>query len=390
MVSVKIDNLIQHSVATLNNSTPESVQTNARKAIESFCKVMILEHFKNRGNEIICSKDEEWNKKLKIYKSNIRNGYELVLQKMLDVVINSEIIDDCYKNKDNIEANQLSNVVRANKEKLRSYMTYLKFSGNASSHESTIIVIDNDDVLITQTMLKKLLNWLFLEFFEHEIPAKLMPYIGTYDIFISYRHTDIEWVKILIDNLKAQGYSVFEENYQGGGGQNNKTFLRNAVRQSKVGIILYSSDKETEWLKRELSWMEERKEDDSNFLILPILLDSAANVMDKNIIYIDFLRQEYSVAFNELVCAVERVSPFGNCIKNEIVIPKQSSFSFMRNFYRKISYFNFGEKVMKYMLLGLILILLLIFVKSDSMINIGSHGKIDNSQNLIIIKEKNK
>ena len=42
---IKLNSLIKYSIKTFQNRNVEDVQTNARKSIEAFCKVMIFYYY---------------------------------------------------------------------------------------------------------------------------------------------------------------------------------------------------------------------------------------------------------------------------------------------------------------------------------------------------------
>jgi len=306
----KINNLIKYSYNTFNNDNPEDVQNNARKAIEAFCKIIIISFYgQERGNKIIFSQDNKWNRQLKVTQNQQKRKQEFVLSMLLKVVLKTH-----YPN------NEIS---KSKKIDLSRTIELIIFKGNSSSHESSPIIMDNDDTIITQKLLAKLLRWLFLDFLKIEIPDKLILYIGKYDIFLSYRHTDIEWVRLLETNLKSQGYTIFRDEYHLIAGEKTKEVLSNAIEKSKCGIIIYPSKDDSNWIKNEIELMKERQRKDSNFKIIPIVIDSTKHILDKDIIYIDFTKKSYIESFNKLICAIKGTPPLKNCIKNKIQLPKK-------------------------------------------------------------------
>ena len=208
----QLDTLIDYSTKTFQNSNMGDVQTNARKATEVFCKLLIIYHFgEQRGNNIIFSQDSEYNKKFKVSNHQEKQTREFVLSMLIKVIFQkSKIINKCYEKKHN--GHVLKKTIIGYKEYLQRYINVLIFSGNASAHP-TYVSFNSDDVIVVQKILSKLLYWLFDEFLEEDIPNELMPHIGKYDIFLSYRHIDTLWIDILKTNLQKQGYKVFVDKY---------------------------------------------------------------------------------------------------------------------------------------------------------------------------------
>jgi hypothetical protein len=322
MIEKKKKSLIKYSIRTLQNSNVEDVQTNARKSAEAFCKVMIISHYNEvRGENIIYAQDREVNKLLNI-KDHQRNQ-ELNLNMLSNLIVmkKSLIIKKCYQKK--YKGKELTKTVTVYQIYLKRYLDVLIFNGNSSSHESSQIQMNNDDVIITQKILSRLLYWLYTEFLEEEIPDKLVPYIAKYDIFISYRHSDKIWVDILIKNLKLQGYKVFVDSKELVVGENYKKRIHQALYNSDCAIIVSSSDyDESEWMKKEYEWMMERKYSDSNFRVIPIMIDEYSYQAEENIHFINFSKIDYSNSFSNLICSIERKPPTENIdIVDRLEIP---------------------------------------------------------------------
>jgi len=308
---IKINNLIKYSYNTFNNDNPEDVQSNARKVAEAFCKLIILSFYgEERGNNIIFSQDREWNKRLKVGKFRQINKQELPASILLKVVIYTDYINNEISSEKKID--------------LKRALELIVFKGNSSAHESSPIIMDSDDVIITQKILTKILRWLFLDFLKTEIPDELIAYIGKYDIFLSYHHTDIEWINLLEENLKAQEYTIFRNEYNITSGGKTKQVLQNAIDKSKCGIIIYPSSKDNaKWVKDEIEWMREKQKRDSDFKIIPIAINSQNSIENIDISYIDFTEKNYTEAFNELICAIKGIPALKNHIKNKIKTPKK-------------------------------------------------------------------
>jgi len=298
----KINNLIEYSVSTFNNNHPEDVQSNARKAIESFCKVIILHHYGERGEAIINSQDSEWNSRLKV--RNKKFGFTLSM--LLKVVIESD-----YSSK----------IDKSKKIELERSMKLIIFKGNSSAHESSPIRMNSHDTAITHNILTNLLNWLFVKFLEIEIPDKLIVYIGRFDIFLSYRRTDTAWIEVLKENLKAQGYTLFVDRYQMIGGENIKQRLRDAISKSACGVVVYPKKDDYEWIAHEIEWMREREQKDSTFRMISVVMHTSEHRPDNGVVYIDFTKNKYEIAFNELICSIKGIPPLKSHIQAKLKLP---------------------------------------------------------------------
>lgn len=310
MKDEKKDNLIQYSIRTFQNSNLGDVQANGRKASEAFCKLMIIHSFgEDRGRKIIYSQDIEYNRKFQVSKGQKERKQEFVLSMLIKIIIQkSDMIEKCYKSKYTNE--KLEKVTIGYKEYLKRYFDVLIFNGNASSHESNYVLLNQDDVTIVQKILSKLLYWLFTEFLDEPIPDELLPYLAKYDIFLSYRYLNSDWIKILKKNLEQQGYTVFIDNYEMIGGENFKLRLKYAINNSKSAIIVVSEESSmSEWMKKEYEWMKERKLDDSSFRIIPIFIDKFMSPPEEHVHCIDFTKKKYTESFYDLVCSLEGKAP---------------------------------------------------------------------------------
>jgi hypothetical protein len=327
--TTRIKSLINYSTKTFQNSNMGDVQTNARKATEAFCKLLIVLHYGNqRGNDIIFSEDEEFNRIFKISKQQKRQKKEFVLSMLIRVIFqHSDVLEQCYQKK--YSHPTLKKVVDGYKEYLQRYINVLIFSGNASAHESTFVRFNSDDVIVVQKILAKLLYWLFDEYLQQDIPDELFPYIGKYDIFLSYRHSQKSWIETLRQNLELHGYKIFIDKHEMVGGENSKLRLKRAIDNSKTAVLVVSSDyQDSEWIAREYEWMRERSVDNSSFRIIPILIDAFSAPPDEHLHCIDFVDREYRDVLYELICAIERKSANSKITFQEdriVLPPKETS-----------------------------------------------------------------
>ena len=117
------------------------------------------------------------------------------------------------------------------------------------------------------------------------------------------------------------GYKLFIDNYQLIAGENTKKSLRNAIERSRNAIIIYPEENDSIWIQNELEWIRDKKEQDSSFKSIPIVIHKSKNLPHENIKYTDFSNQNYEQAFNQLLCSLERVPPSQNHIKHELILP---------------------------------------------------------------------
>lgn len=306
MIVEKKNSLIEYSIRTFQNSNLGDVQTNARKATEAFCKYIILHAFgEERGHDIIFSKDEEYNKRLKVSSYQKNNEQEFVLSMLVKVIFSkSEVLQSFYAKKNSDI--KLRKITQANSIYLKRYLDVLVFNGNASSHETKYITLNRVDVVIVQEILKKLLFWLFTEYLEEDIPHELETYLTVYDVFLSYRHVDDLWIEALKTNLEKQKYKVFLDKYGLVGGESIQKRLKNAINNSKNALIILSKESlDSEWMKKEYGWMKERKLVDSSFNVIPVFIEGYVSSPFEDVLGIDFSKDSYEKSFFNLICALE-------------------------------------------------------------------------------------
>ena len=311
----KLDNLILHSTSAFQ--TNNNVHINARKSAEALCKLMIFKHYgEERGSNILYRQDREWNSRLKITKSQQEKSHPMVLNMLIQVCTSKAILRSCYQK--DYQDKELSEVIRNTIIYLESILYALNSRGNSAAHESHRRPLYAET---TQNLLREILEWLFKDFLKIDIPSELVAYIGTYDIFISYRQEDEKWVEILKKNLLLHGYKLYIDNYELISGENTKKSLRHAIKNSRNAIEVYPEKDDSIWIKNEREWIKEKKEQDSSFNSIPLVIHNSTNLPPENIKYTDFSNQNYLQAFNQLLCSLERVPSSSNHIKYELELP---------------------------------------------------------------------
>ena len=134
-----------------------------------------------------------------------------------------------------------------------------------------------------------------------------------YDVFLSHNSENKDWVRILAQNIKAHDYKIFLNEWELKGGQKFVPILFEAIKQSKMAIIVVSPVAfESGWVKEEYEQMLIQEKDDPQFIIIPILYGS--HVPDFPFLQsrhcIDFRNpSDYRKAFYQLMCAIENNAP---------------------------------------------------------------------------------
>jgi hypothetical protein len=134
-----------------------------------------------------------------------------------------------------------------------------------------------------------------------------------YDIFLSHNSENKDWVRTLAQNLKANNYKVFLDEWELKGGQKFVPKLFEAIKDSRMGIIVVSPEAfESGWVKEEYEQMLIQEKDNQHFTIIPVLYGS--HVPDfpflKTRHCVDFRDPSaYRKAFYQLMCAIENKSP---------------------------------------------------------------------------------
>lgn len=315
MIEGKRKNLIEETVLAFKNNQYASVSVNTRIAAESLCKLMILHHYgEERGSNIIYSQDKHYNKLLDVKEYQKRNRQQFVLAMLKKVILKSQMLNECYQKK--YSALELSSSVRSIKKTLDTQFELLIIYGNASAHEPSSVNISSLTTTICRNTLSELLIWLYKEFLNEQIPQELVPYIGFYDIFISYRHTNKEWIETLVENLEAYGYRIFLDTHQLVAGDNVNERLENAIKKSSYGIVVYPHEDSTGWVQKELNWMHKQEQKDANFKVIPLLMHSSKEIPNEQYVYVDFKTRKYAEAFNDLLCSLKQ-RPCENHINNQ-------------------------------------------------------------------------
>jgi hypothetical protein len=151
----------------------------------------------------------------------------------------------------------------------------------------------------------------------------------TYDVFISHKSDCKPWVRVLARNLKEQGYNVFLDEWELVPGKSIVDGLYQALNQSKKGILMATPEAfEAGWVKEEYHQMMIQKQEDKDFVIIPLVLGKEIPDFPfmKDILWVDFRDPDkYRESFYHLLCAIEGKSlgPDGK-FEGDLTLPQQS------------------------------------------------------------------
>jgi hypothetical protein len=111
-----------------------------------------------------------------------------------------------------------------------------------------------------------------------------------WNVFLSYRSVNRAWVLNLYDVLTELGHKVFLDQYVLKAGDKLIQNLQDALDSSQAGILIWSSTtKDSVWVNDEFETLQQRANDDPNFIFVPIKIDSSKlPAFAANRIYIDF------------------------------------------------------------------------------------------------------
>lgn len=149
-----------------------------------------------------------------------------------------------------------------------------------------------------------------------------------YDIFISYRTTQSEWVETLAHNLKNQGYSLFLDSWELIAGQDFPLKIYEALEGSRCAVLVATPDtSESGWVQQELQMMINFKISKPDFFFIPVVMGQFPDLpFLKNVQAVDFgdcSPEVYRKAFHRLLCGLEQKPPGPDTpFKGKLLIPE--------------------------------------------------------------------
>jgi hypothetical protein len=157
----KIDDLNKWILRAFENANVEDSLSNARKAGEALCKIVILKHYEeDRGTRIILGREK------------LKGGYtrvpELDFNALKDVVV--------------YEQDQDLIIIQSKSErhKIRSYLESIRILGNPAAHDpnSPNELSRPAHARLAQFNLSMLVNWFYKEFLKEPIPEILVDHLN--------------------------------------------------------------------------------------------------------------------------------------------------------------------------------------------------------------------
>ena len=135
-----------------------------------------------------------------------------------------------------------------------------------------------------------------------------------YDIFISYRSTQLTWVELLAKNLKAQGYKVFLDAWEIRGGESFTKKIYQALNNSNCALLLATPEAtESGWVQEEYEYMLNLSKNRDDFFWIPLVLGEFPDLpFLSNTQAIDFAdshQDNYHRAFQQLLSALKQQAP---------------------------------------------------------------------------------
>ncbi len=135
-----------------------------------------------------------------------------------------------------------------------------------------------------------------------------------YDIFISYRSIQREWVKILAHNLKDQGYTVFLDDWELIPGQDFPAQIYEALHHSRCAILVATPEaSDSGWVQQELQTMVNLKNSRADFFFIPVVMGRFPDLpFVETVQAVDFGEsdeEQYRRAFYRLLSGLGRQAP---------------------------------------------------------------------------------
>jgi len=130
-----------------------------------------------------------------------------------------------------------------------------------------------------------------------------------YDVFISYKSDNLEWVMTLRDNLEIHGLNTFLDVCSIQPGDLIATALEEGIKQSRCGIVVVTAEALTSsWVATEYEAMLSEQKARPEFRVIPLILgNSTALPFIKVLAAVDFRSHvPYVDAFRQLLGAISR------------------------------------------------------------------------------------
>lgn len=151
--------------------------------------------------------------------------------------------------------------------------------------------------------------------------------VDHYDIFISYRTTNILWVEALAKNLQAQGYTIFIDVWELTAGDHFTRKIFRALQKSSYALLIATPEAaESGWVQEEYEFMFNHAKQQADFHWIPVVLGEFPDFpFLENIQMVDFedsSPEKYRVAFQKLLCGLKKQPPGSSpYFSGELILP---------------------------------------------------------------------
>jgi hypothetical protein len=126
----------------------------------------------------------------------------------------------------------------------------------------------------------------------------------TPQVFISYSRKDINFARRLATDLEEAGFRVWWDISDLKGGDDWVRFIPTAIENSRFFVVLLSPNSiQSEWVAKEYSYALRLRKKVVPAMIKPCDVPFALNTIN----YVDFVHDEYEIAFNKLLRALDGV-----------------------------------------------------------------------------------
>ncbi len=150
-----------------------------------------------------------------------------------------------------------------------------------------------------------------------------------YDVFLSHASANKRWVEVLARNLKNQGKRVFFDEWSLVPGGELVDGLYEGLQHSRAGLLVVSPEAANSgWVGREYKNMLNRKANDPDFIIVPVVYGELAEFpFMQELLWVDFRPPiDYRKAFHRMLCGLEGRAPGSEQVfKGALEIPGEDA-----------------------------------------------------------------
>ncbi len=147
-----------------------------------------------------------------------------------------------------------------------------------------------------------------------------------YDVFLSHRSLNSDWVETLARNLERQGYRVFLDRWEIAPGTLVSDGVEKGLETSARGVLVASADVvESGWVRLEYEALLKRRVEEPDFRFVPLIFGEIPDLpfLD-NVLCVDFRdasHAAYRRAFHQLLCGLEGRGPGNATFDGDLEFP---------------------------------------------------------------------